>query len=139
MEEVRCKKCNHILTNKLSISRGMGDTCYRIHRLLQEANKPEKPDMKEIKTFISSEIVRIFKEFNFNKPINNTESLGILPKKITKIPIFNPFESDKRLVIKDLKEQLEVMVTSGIKSVLQEVGSFDTEINFLEVPIGISA
>lgn len=131
MCEIRCKRCNHILTNKLSISRGMGDTCYRIIQL-QKAKQPEQPeqfDMKEIKVFITSEIQKALKEFNFNRPVinNNTENNGIIPKT-TNIPKFNPIEANKRLVVKELKEQIQ----KGINKILQEVGSFDEQINFIE-------
>lgn len=131
---VRCKRCNHILHNSESIKRGYGKTCYRIIQL--QGKQPEKFDMKEIKTLITSEIQRVLKEFNFNRPIihNNTEDIGIIPIIITKIPKFNPIEANKRLVIKELKEQLQ----KGINNVLQEVGSFDEQINFYE-HIGILA
>ncbi len=134
VEIVRCKRCNHILHNPESIKRGYGKTCYRIIQLQEK--QPEKFDTKEIKTLITSEIQRILKEFNFNRPIihNNTEDIEIVPIRITKIPKFNPIEVNKRLVIKELKEQLQ----KGINNVLQEVGSFDEQINFLE-PIGILA
>lgn len=134
VEIVRCKRCNHILHNLESIKRGYGKTCYRIIQL-QEI-QPEKFDIKEIKTLITSEIQRTLKEFNFNRLIthNNAEDIEIVPIRITKIPKFNPIEVNKRLVIKELKEQLQ----KGINNVLQEIGSFDEQINFLE-PIGILA
>ena len=130
----KCLRCGHILTNKQSIERGYGKTCYRIINL-QKAEEP-KPDMKEIKKLITSEIQKVLKEFNFNKPIihNNTGDNGIVPIRIAKMPKFNPFEVNKRLVVKELKEQL----AKGIDNVLKEVGSFDEEINFLE-PVGVSA
>lgn len=134
VEIVRCKRCNHILHNLESIKRGYGKTCYRIIQL--QETQPERFDMKEIKTLITSEIQRTLKEFNFNRPIihNNIEDIGIVPIRITKMPKFNPIEVNKRLVIKELKEQLQ----KGINNVLQEVGSFDEQIDFLE-PIGILA
>ena len=134
----KCKMCGHTLTNPESIKRGMGKTCARIFKL-QEASKPEQSeqfDMNEMRTFITSEIQRALRELNFSKTItNNTVDLGILPNKITKIPTFNPFESNKRLVIKELKEQLK----TGIDNVLQKVGSFDDQIGFLDDPISILA
>jgi len=33
MSEIRCKRCNRILKNKLSIEHGYGDKCYRITQL----------------------------------------------------------------------------------------------------------
>lgn len=136
MEIVRCKRCGRILKNQKSIQLGYGNTCYRIFQL----NKPEQPeqlDMKEIKTFITSEIQKALEEFNFNRPMinNNTENNGKIPIKNTKMPKFDPLEANKRLVVKELKEQLQ----KGINNILQKVGSFDTQINFLEVLVGIPA
>lgn len=134
IEIVRCKRCNHILHNPESIKRGYGKTCYRIIQLQEK--QPEKFDMKEVKTLITSEIQRVLKEFNFNRPMiyNNTENIEIIPTKIKKMPKFNIIEVNKRLIIKELKEQLQ----KGISNVLQQVGSFDEQINFYE-PIGILA
>lgn len=132
-EIVRCKRCGRILKKKRSIQLGYGNTCYRIIQL-QKAKQPEQPeqfDMKEIKVFITSEIQKALKEFNFNRPIinNNTENNGIIPPiKPTNIPKFNPIEANKRLVVKELKEQIQ----KGINNILQEVGSFDEQINFIE-------
>ena len=164
MEEiVRCKRCNAILKAKKSIELGYGRTCYRIH-LLQEANKPkntidfereiiilkdqivmmgkyiriqeitepepEQFDTIEMKSFIKLEIRRVLNGFSFSKTAN-TKDVGIVPNKITKMPVFNPLESNKRLVMKELKSEL----LKGISNVLHEVGSFDEQINFLEMPI----
>jgi hypothetical protein len=132
----KCKRCGRILKNLESIKLGYGATCYRIVTLQEK--QPEKIDVKELKAFITLEIKRVLKEFNFNRPLihNNTENLGIIPPiKLNKIPIFDSFESDKRLVIKELKEQLE----KGIKNVLHKIGSFDKEINFIEGAVGILA
>jgi len=130
----KCKRCAKELKNVESIKRGYGKVCYRIHKL-QEIEQREQFDMNEIRTFITSEIQRFLKDFNFNRTTNNNDDQGILPNKITKMPAFNSFESNKRLVIKELKEKLK----EGINSVLQEVGSFDEQINFLDVSIGILA
>ncbi len=127
-ENIRCKRCNRILTSKESIKRGYGLKCYRIVQLQE---KQLAFDMKEIKIFITSEIQRTLKEFRFNRITTQNNSVGIVPIKADKMPVFDPFESDKRLVVKELKEQLE----KGINNVLQEVGSFDSDINFLEVPV----
>jgi len=130
---MRCKRCNRILKNPKSIKRQYGDTCYRIIQL-QKAEQPEKFDMNEIKNFITSEIQNALKEFNFNRSIINNNT-GIIPIKPKTMPKFDPIEANKRLVVKELKEQLE----KGINSVLQKVGSFDNEINFLEAPVEILA
>jgi len=132
----KCKRCGRELRSEKSIKRSYGKTCYRIVQL-QEANKPEQFDMKKIKTFITLEIQRVFKEFNFNSPVihNNSEDIGVVPIRIIKMPKLNPFEINKRLVVKELKEQLQ----KGINNMLQEIGSFDNQINFLEAPVGILA
>ncbi len=139
MEIVRCKRCNRILKKESSIKRKYGDICWRIIKLqkIEQPKRPEQFDMKEIKLFITSEIQRILKEFNFNRPIihKNLESIGKIPSiRIIEIPKFNLIEVNKRLIIKELKEQLQ----KGINNVLQEVGSFDEQISFYEVPIEIS-
>lgn len=136
MEIVRCKRCNHILKNPESIKRGMGKVCYRISQL-NKPEQPEKLDMNEIKSFISSEIEKTLKNFNFNRPVNNdkTEDVGIVANKpAKKMPKFNILEVSKRMVVKELKDQLQ----KGINNILQEVGSFDNQINFLE-SVGIPA
>lgn len=141
MSKCKCQKCGRILTNPESIKRGYGATCFRIIKLSQtnktEPEQPEKLDINEIKLFITSEIQKALKDFNFSKTINNdnTEDTGIVPIKIKKMPKFNILEVNKRMVVKELKEQL----AKGIKNMLQEVGSFDEQIDFLEIPVGISA
>lgn len=129
-ENIRCKRCNRILTSKESIKRGYGLTCYRIVQLQE---KQPAFDMEEIKTFITSEIQRTLKEFNFSRTTTQNNNVGIVPVKIkiTKMPKFDPNEVNKRLVVKELKKQLK----KGINNVLQKVGSFDSDINFLEVPV----
>ena len=133
MCEIRCKRCGRILKNQKSIQLGYGKTCYRISQL-NKPKQPEKLDMKEIKTFITSEIQKALKEFNFSKPIVQNITSGIIPIKPNNMPKFDPIEVNKRLVVKELKEQLQ----KGIENVLQKVGSFDEQINFVE-PIGILA
>lgn len=139
MEIVRCKRCGRKLTNPESIERKYGMKCYRIIQLQKSEVQEEEPEnfnMNEIKLFITSEIQEALKDFN--KPVNNkdTEDKGIVPVKTAKkMPKFNILEVSKRLVVKELKEQLQ----KGINNMLQEVGSFDTQINFLEVPVGIPA
>jgi len=41
---VRCKKCNRILTNSISIERGYGDICYKIIQLYKQPEQPEQPN-----------------------------------------------------------------------------------------------
>lgn len=140
VEIVRCKRCGRKLTSKESIERQYGSTCSKIMQLHQvkEPEQPEQLDMNEIKTFITSEIQKALKDFNFNREIkhnDNSENNGINPVRITNMPKFNPIEANKRLVVKELKEQLQ----KGINNILQEVGSFDEHINFLERPVGILA
>ena len=86
MEIVRCKRCGRILKNQKSIQLGYGNTCYRIFQL-NKPKQPEQLDMKEIKTFITSEIQKALEEFNFNRPMinNNTENNGKSPIKNTKL------------------------------------------------------
>ncbi len=127
-ENIRCKRCNRILTSKESIKRGYGLKCYRIVQLQE---REPAFDMEEIKKFIISEIQRILKEFDFNRTTTQNNSVGIVPIKTIKMPKFDCNEVNKRLVIKELKEQLE----KGINNVLQKVGNFDSDINFLEVPV----
>lgn len=98
----KCKKCGRILTNPESIKRGYGATCFRIVQLQQENKKvqpeqPEKLDINEIKTFITSEIQKALKDFNFSRPINNdnVEGIGIVPIRIKKMPKFNILEVNK--------------------------------------------
>ncbi len=140
VNKIRCKRCNRVLKLKISIERGFGDTCYRIMKLNQlKVNKvePEKLDMEEIKSFISLEIEKALKDFKFNRSVNNdnTKDIGIVPKRIKKMPKFNILEVSKRLVVNELKEQL----AKGIKNnILHNIGSFDEQINFYkisEVPI----
>ena len=138
MEIVRCKRCGRKLTNPESIERKYGMKCYRIIQLQKSEvqEEPENFNMNEIKLFITSEIQEALKDFNFNKPVNNkdAEDKGIVPVKTAKkMPKFNILEVSKRLVVKELKEQIQ----KGINNILQDVGSFDNQINFLEVPIGI--
>lgn len=122
---IKCKECKRWFGTK----KGCNIHYNKMHEHVQKQKEVNSFDFNEIKTFITLEIQRIFKEFNFSKSItNNTVDLGIVPNKITKMPNFNPFESNKRLVIKELKEQLK----KGINNVLKEVGSFDDQINFLE-------
>ena len=132
---IKCEECKRWFKTK----RGHDVHYNRMHKYIKRQEELTF-DTNEIKVFITSEIRRVFNDFkksiNYN---NNTENRGILPIRIAKMPVFNPFESDKRLVIKELKEQLEVMVKDGIGNVLQEIGSFDEQITFLEVPIGILA
>lgn len=136
-EIVRCKRCNRKLSNKLSIEHGYGAKCYRIITLQKQETKPEiksEFDMKEIKSFITLEIQKTLNKFDFSRHImNNSNDVGIVPIRIAKMPKFNIDEVNKRLVVKELKEQLE----KGIDNVLQEVGSFDDKINFLETPIEV--
>lgn len=132
-EQIKCLRCGRVLTSKDSIERKYGLKCFRIMQL-QQAKQPEKLDMKEIKTFITSEIQKALKEFNFNRPIIQNITSGIIPIKPNNMPKFDPIEVNKRLVVKELKEQLQ----KGINNILHEVGSFDEQINFFE-PIGILA
>ncbi len=115
-----------------------GATCFRIIKLNQinkpEPEQPEKFDMEEIKTLITSEIEEALKELKFSRPTNNdnTKDAGYVPVKNTKkMPKFNIMEVNKCLVVKELKEQL----SKGINNILFEVGSFDSQLRFLEVPI----
>ncbi|KKM79362.1 hypothetical protein LCGC14_1350770 [marine sediment metagenome] len=126
---IKCKKCNRWFKTK----RGC-NIHNRMHKNIQGQEEPGF-DMNEIKLFITSEIQIALKELNFNRStIRNSEgNVGILPVKITKMPKFNPVESNKRLVVKELKIQL----AKGINNILQKVGSFDDKINFYETPIGI--
>ncbi len=57
-EIVRCKRCNRILKNKLSIERGFGETCYRIFKL----NKTSVP---EINPIVNQELILL--KFEINK------------------------------------------------------------------------
>ena len=126
---IKCEKCQRWFgTNK-----GLNIHYSKMHKHVQKQKEVNVFDFNEIKTFITLEIQRVFKEFSLNNPIkcNNTEDLGILPNKIATMPVFNPFESNKRLVIKELREKLK----EGIGNVLKEIGSFDEQINFLEIPI----
>jgi len=133
---VNCKRCGKELRSAESIKRGMGKICYRISQL-QKAKQPEQPeklDMEELKSFISLEIEKALKDFNFSRPINNdkTEDIGIVSiKPAKKMPKFNPLETNKHLVVKELKEQL----VKGIENMLKPMGSFDNQINFLEIPV----
>ena len=133
----KCKRCGKELRSAESIKKGYGKTCYRIVQLNQ-TNKPEpeqaeKIDMEEIKSFISLEIEKALKNFNFSKLNNdNTEDIVIVSiKPAKKMPKFNPLEANKHLVVKELKEQL----AKGIRNMLKPMGSFDNQINFLEIPV----
>ena len=124
---IKCKICKRWFKTKkgCNIHRSL------LHKNVQKQKEINTFDFNEIKTFITSEIQRMLKGFNFSNPINNNniKDVGIVPIKITKIPSFNPFESNKRLVIKELKTEL----LKGISNVLQKIGSFDDQIDFLKV------
>ena len=132
MCEIRCKRCGRTLKNQKSKELGYGPTCYRIVQL--QKIQPEKLDMIEIKHFITSEIQRVFRDSNFNRIATQHNDSEIVPIKVDKPPNFDPIEVDKRLVIKELKNQLE----KGIKNILYKVGSFDDQIAFIEIPVEIS-
>jgi len=108
---------------------------YNTHyRMIHKHSLNPTFDFNEIKLFITSEIQKALKDFNFSRPINNdkTEDAGIIPNKpAKKMPKFSILEVNKHLVVKELKEQL----AKGINNVLQRIGSFDNEINFLEIPV----
>ena len=109
----------------------------KMHKHTQKQKCVNVFDFNEIKLFITSEIQRMLKEFNFNSVVvkSNEVRVGIVPiKNVKQMPVFDPFESNKRLVIKELKESL----LKGIGNVLKEIGSFDDQLNFLDVPIKIS-
>lgn len=126
---VKCERCGHILTNPESIKNGYGKTCYRIIQL-QKPEAKEDFNINEIKIFITSEIQKALKEFNFSRlVIRNDDSVGIVPVRITKMPKFDINETNRQLVIKELKEQIQ----KGIGNILRKVGSFDNEIKFLEI------
>ena len=135
----KCKRCGRKLKNQKSIQLGYGATCYRIVKLNQidKPEKSEKFDMNEIKSFITLEIAEALKEFNFSRPINNdkTTEIGIVPIRINKPPKFNILETNKRMVVKELREQL----SKGIENILQDIGSFDEDINFYEAPMMVEA
>jgi len=57
-EIVRCKRCNRILKNKLSIERGFGETCYRIFKL-------NKTNVPEINPIVNQELILL--KFEINK------------------------------------------------------------------------
>ena len=133
---MKCKICNRWFKNKRAYTTHHS----RMHRNTKNQEDVNTSfDFNEIKTFITSEIEKALKELNFSKPAinnDNTKDIGIVPiKTAKKMPKFNPLEVDKRMVIKDLKECL----AEGIKSILKPMGSFDTQINFLEVPVEILA
>lgn len=133
LEVIKCKECSKWFKNK----RGYNIHYNRMH-VCNHKQKEISPsfDFNLIKQFITSEIQKALKMFNFNIPTikKNDINTGILPiKSAKKIPSFTPFEANKRLVIKELKEQLK----KGINDVLQKVGSFDEQINFLETPIEV--
>ena len=75
MSEIRCKRCNRILRNKLSIEHGYGDKYYRI---IQLNKKPEvKPEFSQELAFIKCEVAtlkRMFRNIQINganiDPIN---------------------------------------------------------------------
>jgi len=124
----KCKKCNRWFKNKRA-----NNTHYsRMHGNIQSQEEINTSfDFNEIKVFITSEIKKALKELNFSKSdiINDDDNVGIISiKPAKKMPKFNSFETNKHLVVKELKEQL----SKGIENVLKEVGSFDNQINFLE-------
>ena len=123
---IKCEVCNKWFKTK----KGFNIHYERMHKCIQCEEIPSF-DMNEIKNFITSEIQRTLKEFRFNGITTQNNSVGIVPIKADKMPIFDPFECNKRLVVKELKEKLK----KGITNVLKEVGSFDSDINFLEVPV----
>ena len=125
---IKCKVCGGWFRTK----KGCNIHYSRMHKHVQKQKDVNVFDFNEIKLFITSEIQRTLKEINFNRVVKSDDvNVGIIPIKTVKMPSFTPFEANKRLVIKELKEQLK----KGINNVLKEVGSFDEQINFLEVTI----
>ena len=68
-EIVRCKRCNRILKNKLSIDRGFGETCYRIFKL-QETKLEINPEINTEIDFLKMEI-KMLKRMIKNIQVNN--------------------------------------------------------------------
>ena len=129
---IKCEECGRWFGTKKGCN-----IHKRIHKDNQKQIKESIFDMNEIKLFITSEIQTVLKEFDFSRSIdnNNTKDIEILPIRIKKMPKFNLIETNKHLLVKELKEEL----AKGIKNVLHDIGSFDNQINFYEVPVEILA
>ena len=76
MSEYRCKRCNRILRNKLSIERGYGAKCYKIIQL--NNIEKSKPGINQEIAFLKCEIAtlkRMFKQIKVGVVINPIERI----------------------------------------------------------------
>jgi len=83
-EIVLCKRCNRPITGELSISRGYGYRCWRVHQLEKKNPKPS-PDRI---TILEEEIKNLKREVQGLKISTVTHQTSLKTKK-TKVPSMN--------------------------------------------------
>ncbi len=108
MCEVRCKRCNRILKNKLSIEREYGETCYRIFKL------SEASEQKQLNNSVLEELLNRVRKLeldnNFMKyqlkhksfvKSKDSELDWDIPKEIKEVK--NVYEIKFNVIVKELK------------------------------------
>ena len=104
MSEIRCKRCNRILKNKLSIEHGYGDKCYRIIQLNKK--EPNESIIDELLNRVRKlELDNSFMKHQLkHKTIVNSNVESIERIKLDEQrPERNEFKIQFNVVVKELK------------------------------------
>ncbi len=106
MSEIRCKRCNRILKNKLSVERGYGAKCYRIVQLNQEPEKPNESIIGELLNRVRKlELDNSFMKHQLKHKIIVNSNVEVIEriKSDEHRPEREPFKVQFNVVIKELK------------------------------------
>ena len=104
---IKCKRCNRVLKNPLSIEKGYGDTCFRIIQLQQE--KEPKIEVNQELSFIKCEINMLKRMFK------NIQTNGIIIDPIERI------KNDNHRPERDLNKGNMANVITEMKEIFSRI------------------